>query len=267
MTEHSRLSAGLGFYSLGAVLLAAAYLLTFVQLGLSLDDAAQSSIINVGAAYVLGVAVCYLTSMIRPAAWPVRFSVHLLGAVAFAWGWYGVIRLVYALVAWLASGVFTITPFPPSVLTWQICQGLVMYSLLASASYAFSASVSVSGVGAADDDDPRSYERLIRRFLTRRGEVIEPIDVDEIISVSGADDYSEVSTQSGRHLVRISLNEFERRLEPSQFLRVHRSKIINFKRLISAEPAGGGRFLLHLEGGEAVHVSRAGAQRLKQHIF
>ena len=68
----------------------------------------------------------------------------------------------------------------------------------------------------------------------------------------------------GTHLVRMSLAEFERRLDPRQFARVHRSAIINLDRLRVAESAGGGRMVAHMDDGAVVPVSRAGAALLRE---
>ena len=93
-----------------------------------------------------------------------------------------------------------------------------------------------------------------------------PVAVAEIVSIKGADDYSEVFTRTEKHLVRMSLAEFEKRLDAERFLRVHRSWIVNFTKLVRAEPIGGGRFALHMEGGETIAVSRSGAQRLRTRL-
>ncbi len=103
----------------------------------------------------------------------------------------------------------------------------------------------------------------LERYLVRNGDGMSPIAVGAIVSITGAQDYSEVATDSGRHLVRLSLSEFEQRLDSSTFLRVHRSAIINFSRLTRAEPAAGGRMLAHMDNGDLVQVSRSGAALLR----
>jgi DNA-binding LytR/AlgR family response regulator len=49
-------------------------------------------------------------------------------------------------------------------------------------------------------------------------------------------------------------------------VRVHRSAIINLRRLAKAEPAWAGRLLAHMTNGETIPISRSGAQALKQLI-
>ncbi len=105
------------------------------------------------------------------------------------------------------------------------------------------------------------------RYFVRIGEELRPLDIDTVVSIAGADDYAEVRTLSAKHLVRVTLAEFARSLDPAKYVRVHRSWIVNVDRIVSAEPAGGGRLLLHTETGETVSTSRAGAQLLRDRIL
>jgi DNA-binding LytR/AlgR family response regulator len=76
------------------------------------------------------------------------------------------------------------------------------------------------------------------RYLTCKGDDMAPINVRDIIMIAGAQDYAEVTTLIDMHLVRMSLGEFEQRLNPQRFIRVHRSRIINIDHLDFTEPAG-----------------------------
>jgi hypothetical protein len=264
--DRTRLTlTGLGLYGVGVAMLAVAYVVTFIQVGDTLGEAAWRAGCNVLTAAVVGLIACMAAWRLASAPWSLQISAHLLGAVAFSWSWYVLLRLAYALGEWSSTGQFGITWFPPGVLTWQLLQGLMAYAAMTGLTYAFRFSRQSPGP-RPEGGQPAEAAEPMQRFLTRRGDRIEPVDVNDIILISGADDYSEVVTSSGRHLVRMPLNSFEQRLQPERFLRVHRSTIINFDRLLSAEPAGGGRLLLHLEGGETVQVSRSGAQRLRERV-
>ena len=95
---------------------------------------------------------------------------------------------------------------------------------------------------------------------------MRPVEVRRIVTITGAQDYSEVTTLEGRHLVRMGLGEFEERLDSHRFIRVHRSAIINFDHLDRLEPAGGGRMIAHMASGDSIEVSRSGAQALRSFI-
>ncbi|RUL76194.1 LytTR family transcriptional regulator [Dyella choica] len=114
---------------------------------------------------------------------------------------------------------------------------------------------------AARGDSERS------RYFVRIGDELRPIDMDTVVSIGGADDYAEVWTLSGKHLVRMTLTDFTKSLDPARYARVHRSWIVNIHRIARAEPAGGGRLLLHMETGQTISTSRAGARLLRDRVI
>jgi DNA-binding LytR/AlgR family response regulator len=65
----------------------------------------------------------------------------------------------------------------------------------------------------------------------------------------------------------MTLADFENVLGPKSFIRVHRSWIVNVDRIARAEPAGGGRMLLHMENGEMIQCSRTGSRLLKDRVI
>jgi two-component system LytT family response regulator len=185
-------------------------------------------------------------------------TAHGAMAIAFAITWYALIVLLQAFFSGLASGDFTMHGFNRVVFAWQTFQGLIFYALIAASCYA------VRGGRQASDVTIISAPPL-QRYLVRVGDDFLPVQVDDIITIAGAQDYSEVATISGRrHLVRMGLAEFEMRLAPDRFIRIHRSIIVNLDQMVRAELAGGGRMLAHMSNGDSVQTSRPGAQRLRQ---
>jgi DNA-binding LytR/AlgR family response regulator len=59
----------------------------------------------------------------------------------------------------------------------------------------------------------------VSRYFIKIGEELRPLDVDMVVSINGADDYAEVSTTSGKHLVRVTLASFAKSLDPSKYIR------------------------------------------------
>ncbi len=105
------------------------------------------------------------------------------------------------------------------------------------------------------------------RYFVRIGEELRPLDIDTVVSIAGADDYTEVRTLSGKHLVRVTLAEFAESLDPAKYVRVHRSWIVNIHRIVRAESAGGGRLLLHMETGQTISTSRTGAKLVRDRVL
>lgn len=198
-----------------------------------------------------------LGAWVMPRSVPVQAAAHAGLSVAFAVTWYALVIVLSAFFTGLRGGGWGLEPFWGAAFTWQTFQGLILYGMIAATCYAIRGgreAASVTIVGTAP----------LERYLIRDDEGMRPIDISDIVTISGAQDYAEVATVGGgRHLVRMSLGEFEPRLDRSRFLRVHRSRIINFHRLARTEPAGGGRMLAHMTNGEIVPISRAGAQVLR----
>jgi hypothetical protein len=163
---------------------------------------------------------------------------------------------------------FLVEPFSASGFAWQSLENVTTYVLIAAVSHlqAQNRLLAATQVMAPETGEPRTDPSLSRYFV-RIGEELRPLDIDTVVSIGGADDYSEVRTLGGKHLVRVTLAEFARSLDPSRYVRVHRSWIVNVQRISRAESAGGGRLLLHMETGHTLSTSRAGAKLLRDRVL
>ena len=249
----------------GAALLWMLYAFVFmgtVQEGLG--QALSDGLANVLPLAFLAVAVrAILKAEVMRRSSAVQGLSHGLLALAFTFVWYASLILSLALLSGVEGRGFAVRGFSGPALTWQVFQGLILYGAIAAVCYAVRGgreAATVEMVGPPPTPAP------LVRYLIRSGDEITPVEVDDIVSITGAQDYAEVTTLRGRHLVSLSLTEFEARLDSSSFVRVHRSAIINLRRLARAEPAGAGRLLAHMTTGETVQVSRSGAQALRRLI-
>jgi two-component system, LytTR family, response regulator len=247
----------------GTGLLWLLYALVFMGTGETLAvRAAVDAAVNVMPLAVLAVAVRgVLKAEVMRRTWPVQAAWHAGLAMAFTLVWYAGIVLMLAVVSGLEGHGLTVRGFSGPALTWQTFQGLILYAAVAAACYAVRGARQAATVTLVA---PQPRPAPLIRYLIRTAEGVAPVEVDDIISVTGAQDYAEVTTLKGRHLVRLSLAEFEGRLDPTSFVRVHRSAIINLRRLTRAEPAGAGRLVAHMTNGDVVQVSRSGAQALRE---
>jgi two-component system LytT family response regulator len=82
--------------------------------------------------------------------------------------------------------------------------------------------------------------------------------------IEACDDYVKLFTKEGFELKKKSMNYFEKVLNPSEFVRTHRSYIINLKELSRIEPMQGETHLAVLRSGAKVPVSRNGYARLRE---
>lgn len=105
-------------------------------------------------------------------------------------------------------------------------------------------------------------ERVLTRLFIRHGGKILPVRVDDVIRLQADGDYVRVITGGRAYLVELTMAEFERRLDPGRFFRVHRSHLVNADYIASMEPYDARRLLLKMRDGSEVLASRAGSDRI-----
>lgn len=100
---------------------------------------------------------------------------------------------------------------------------------------------------------------------TSAGNTTRVLSVAEILYFQSSDKYTEVVTREGRHVIRMSLKELIRQLDPQQFVQTHRSTIVNLRFIERLERDVLGRTLIHLRHhGDSLPVGRAYASRFRQ---
>ena len=103
---------------------------------------------------------------------------------------------------------------------------------------------------------------VTRIFVRDRGRIL-PVDVRDIERLEADDDYVAVVTRGRRFLVYLGMNEFEARLDPKQFVRIHRSHIVNLDHVTALSPFDATRLQVHLKDGTKVVASRTRSRDLR----
>jgi two-component system LytT family response regulator len=111
----------------------------------------------------------------------------------------------------------------------------------------------------ARDLGPRPERLLVRE----RGRLV-PIAVADIFWVEADGDYVRIHTAGRSYLVSRTLSQLEERLDPEQFLRIHRSAIVRCGQIREVRPEGSSRYRLVLEDGTELPVSRSRAAELRR---
>jgi two-component system, LytTR family, response regulator len=112
----------------------------------------------------------------------------------------------------------------------------------------------VDGIG---DDAPASnrFEKMIN--IKDRGQIFR-VDVDTIEKIDAAGDYMCIYTNDQNTLIlRETMKDLEKRLDPRRFQRVHRSTIVNLDLVRQVKPHTNGECFLVLDSGASVKVSRS----------
>src|SRR6266498_3124313 len=87
--------------------------------------------------------------------------------------------------------------------------------------------------------------------------------VEEIDWIEAAGVYVQVHTADKTWLHRISLSELEAKLDARQFLRIHRSTIVNLQKVRELHPHSHGDFLVVLHDGTELKLSRSYRQKVE----
>jgi two-component system, LytTR family, response regulator len=109
----------------------------------------------------------------------------------------------------------------------------------------------------------RPPRQFLERLVVKDGTRVTLVPVAKLDYVEAQDDYVALASQGKKHLKQQTIASIEAGLDPSRFVRIHRSYIVNFERLTRIEPYGKDSRLAILVDGTRLPVSRSGYARLK----
>ncbi|HEX3895176.1 MAG TPA: LytTR family DNA-binding domain-containing protein [Rudaea sp.] len=101
------------------------------------------------------------------------------------------------------------------------------------------------------------------RLFVRTGRSVVPIAVGDIARFEAVGDYTAVHVADTHHLLHVSLNQLEARLDPQRFLRIHRAHIVNLDRVTGFSRRVDAQLVAQMSDGAIVPVSRARAAKLR----
>jgi two-component system LytT family response regulator len=109
----------------------------------------------------------------------------------------------------------------------------------------------------------RAPLQFLERVVIRDGTRVTLIPVAKLDYAEAQDDYVALASQGAKHLKQQTIASLEAALDPTRFVRVHRSYIVNLERVARIEPYGKDTRLAILTDGTRLPISRAGYARLK----
>lgn len=121
-----------------------------------------------------------------------------------------------------------------------------------------------AGEDGADRTSALDTEGPLRRLFVRERGKILPVPVDAIERLEAVDDYVTLHVGSRRHLVSVRLRDFEARLDPERFLRIHRSHIVNLDHVVALTPYDGTRLAVEMKNGTRIVASRTRSRELRR---
>jgi two-component system LytT family response regulator len=106
----------------------------------------------------------------------------------------------------------------------------------------------------------------VRRFLVRTREKVLFIRADDLEWIEAADYYVSLHAGGKSYLLRQTMMEIERQLDPAKFVRVHRSAIVNLDRVKEMHPLFRGDSVLVLADGTQLRLSRARREEFEKRL-
>jgi two-component system LytT family response regulator len=93
-------------------------------------------------------------------------------------------------------------------------------------------------------------------LVVRNGDRFDLVSISSVDWIEAANNYAVLHCGTADHVVGETLTHIEDRLDPSKFLRVHRSTIVNSNRIVAVHTMMGGVYELELRGGVRIKTGR-----------
>jgi two-component system LytT family response regulator len=106
----------------------------------------------------------------------------------------------------------------------------------------------------------------LNRFVVRKGNAINLIPVEQIRYIEAQDDYVMIYHSEGKALKQQTMKFCEDNLPEKNFVRIHRSYIVNVAEIKKIEPYGKDNHIAVLSSGDKLPVSRAGYKQLRDDL-
>ena len=109
----------------------------------------------------------------------------------------------------------------------------------------------------------RETGHYLERIVVKDGARVQIIPVAKLDYVEAQDDYVSLASQGKKYLKQQTISSLEAGLDPKNFLRIHRSCIVNLERVSRLEPYMKDSHVVTLTDGTRLPVSRTGYARLR----
>ena len=112
----------------------------------------------------------------------------------------------------------------------------------------------------------RPQRHYLHRLVANSGGRVLFLKLADVDWIEATGNYVTLHAGKESHMVRTSMNALEPRLDPTQFVRIHRRSIVNSDRVREMQPLFRGEHVLMLKDGTQLNVGRAFRPRLLQQM-
>ena len=104
----------------------------------------------------------------------------------------------------------------------------------------------------------------LSRVVVKSGRKIQVIPVEAILYIESQDDFVMIYCKDGHFMKQKTMKFFEEHLDPKQFVRIHRSYLLNISEIAELQQYEKESWLVVTKQGAKLKVSKAGYSNLKQ---
>jgi len=104
----------------------------------------------------------------------------------------------------------------------------------------------------------------LERFAVRSGERTIFVPVAEVDWIEAFQNYVRLHAGPTTHLLHVPMNTIESVLDAGRFLRIHRSRIVNLRRIAQLWSIAHGQFIVELTSGERLQSGRTYGDRVRR---
>ena len=113
---------------------------------------------------------------------------------------------------------------------------------------------------------PLPQEESIDRITIKDGSRIHIIKVEDLLYIQACGDYATLVTPDGEYIKEQTMKYFETHLPADNFVRIHRSSIVNVTQISRVEQYGKETYQVTLKSGVKLRVSLSGYRLLKERL-
>jgi two-component system, LytTR family, response regulator len=106
--------------------------------------------------------------------------------------------------------------------------------------------------------------QFLQRVALRSAGKISFVSIEDILFVQAAENYVQLNLKASRHLLHVPIATLEASLDPKDFLRIHRSTIVNVRHVRELETGPHGEYIVVVQGGTKLQSSRSYHEKIKK---
>jgi len=106
-------------------------------------------------------------------------------------------------------------------------------------------------------EDLKASREFPERLAVKSGGRVHFVRTGEVDYVQAAGNYIRLHVGAKSYLLRETMNDIQSKLNPRQFVRIHRSTMVNIESVKELQPWFGGSFVVILQNGTRLNMSRA----------